>query len=470
MGLAAASAACPAILRSEAAARPNILFLFTDDQTFRSIGSLNNPAVKTPNIDRLVRNGVTFTHAFNQGSWTGAVCIASRAMLNTGRFIYHAQHDIGNAGKGEAPCVPLWSETLGRAGYDTFMTGKWHNGDLALKQGFKHVGPHGGGMLPSTEVGGEAYNRPAPGNTWTPYDPKWEGHWMDDGEGGIVHSSVRWANAAVDYLKGREAGGDPFFMYVAFHAPHDPRQSPKEYIDLYPLDEIQIPPNFYPEHPFDQGERYTLRDERLAPFPRTPDEIKVHIQEYYAIISHADAQIGRILDTLEASGEMDNTLIVFSADHGLAMGQHGLMGKQNQYDHSIRMPLIFCGPGLEKNKRIDSLVYLHNTYATTCELAGVEVPETVEFRSLAPLLRGETDRVYDAIFGSYVDFQRMVRTDRYKLIRYPKVGETQLFDLVEDPWEMNNLAGEKAYSGVLDRLSYRLSELQRQVGDELVLT
>lgn len=470
LGCGTAASMMPQFASATKSRKPNFLFLFTDDQTFRSIGSLNNPAVKTPNIDRLVKNGVTFTHTFNQGSWTGAVCVASRSMLNTGRFIYHAREDIGDAGKKIEPKVPLWGETLGAAGYDTFFTGKWHNGDLALQKSFKHIGPYGGGMLTSTPVDGEAYDRPAPGNTWSPYDKTQKGHWREQADGTIIHSSKEWGDAAIGYLNERGSKiDDPFFMYVAFHAPHDPRQSPKEYIDMYPLDEIEIPPNYLPEHPFDQGERYTLRDEKLAPFPRSEYAIKVHLQEYYAIISHADAQIGRILDALEQSGKADNTIIIFSADHGLAMGQHGLMGKQNQYDCSVRMPYIFCGPGIEKGKTIDSLVYLHSAYATTCDQAGIPIPNTVEFPSLLPLLQGKKERVHNAIFGSYVNFQRMARTERYKLIRYPKVNQVQLFDLQNDPWEKTNLAGDPKYVTEIAFLDKHLRKLQAMVGDQLVL-
>ncbi len=448
--------------------KPNILFLFTDDQTFQSIGSLNNPAVKTPNIDRLVKNGVTFTHCFNQGSWTGAVCVASRAMLNTGRYIYHAQRDIG--GK-DGPLVPLWGETLGNAGYDTFMTGKWHNSDAALNQSFKTVGPHGGGMFASTPYDGDAYRRPtADNNIWQPDDETRKGHWRVQDDGSIKHSSKEWADASIDYLKNSVSKSDnPFFMYVAFHAPHDPRQSPKPYLDMYPLDEIEIPPNYVAEHPFDQGQRNTLRDEILAPFPRTEHIAKVHLQEYYAIITHADAQIGRILDALEASGEMDNTIIFFSADHGLAVGQHGLMGKQNQYEHSIRMPLTICGPGIAQGEQIDEMVYLHSLYATSCELAGIDIPETVEFPSLVPILQGKRFSHNNAIFGSYVDYQRMVRTDQYKLILYPKVNEIQLFDVKNDPWEMYDLSDDPNNAVLIDRLKRRLKELQTMVGDELAI-
>ncbi len=450
--------------------KPNFLFLFTDDQTFRSIGALNNPAVKTPNVDRLVRNGITFTHCFNQGSWTGAVCVASRAMLNTGRYIYHARRDIGNHRNDEGPKVPLWGETLGKAGYDTFMTGKWHNGDITLQKSFKNVGPHGGGMFPSTPSGEEAYYRPAPGNDWSPSDKSLSGHWRETDDGEIVHSSRLWADAAVDYLDNNAANSDdPFFMYVSFHAPHDPRQAPQKFIDMYPLDEIDIPPNYLPEHPFEQGSRYTLRDEILAPFPRTEHAVKVHLQEYYAIISHADYQIGRILEALERSGKADNTIVIFSADHGLAVGQHGLMGKQNQYEHSIRTPLILCGPGMEKGRQIDEMVYLHSLFATTCDLAGIDTPDTVDFPSLMPVIKGEKDKLHDAIYGSYTDHQRMIRTEQYKLIRYPKADRTQLFDIRKDPWEIHDLSQQYDKHKIIEELNKRLKNLQKIVGDEMEL-
>lgn len=469
MGGASAAFSCAQVQTrqtDEPGKQPNILFLFTDDQTFRSIGSLNNPAVHTPNLDKLVRRGITFTHCFNQGSWTGAVCVASRAMLNTGQFIYHAQKSIGGS---DGPSVPLWGETFGKAGYDTFFTGKWHNGNPAMKKSFNHIGPHGGGMLHSTPYDGEGYNRPAEGNTWTPHDPKWEGHWQTKEDGSIIHSSKWWADSAIEYIGNRKGmEQNPFFMYVAFHAPHDPRQAPKEYVDMYPLDEIEIPPNYLPEHPFDNGD-LKLRDEILAPFPRTEHDIKVHLQEYYAIISHADAQIGRILKALDESGEADNTYIVFSADHGLAVGQHGLLGKQNQYEHSIRMPLIISGPGIMPGGTNDAMVYLQSMYATTCELAGVQTPDTVEFPSIVPLINGTKHQLHDAIYGSYRHVQRMVRTEDYKLIYYPEINKIQLFDMKRDPWELNDLADIPNYGSIKTILIKRLYELQQDVGDELQL-
>ncbi len=476
-GLSVAAISLPRISFGAAKKRPNFLFLFTDDQTFRSINALNNPDVKTPNIDRLVRRGTTFTHAFNQGSWSGAVCVCSRAMLHTGQFLYHAQRNpvvpqwarLKGFDYTTATTTPLWGETLGAAGYTTFATGKWHTTQEALQRSFKHVGPTGGGMFGSRKTKtADPYNRPRPGNTWSPFDKTLTGHWRKQTDGSTVHSSKLWADAAVGFLDDVAAEStEPFFMYVAFHAPHDPRQSPKEYLDMYPTDKIKIPPNYLPEHPFDQGERYSLRDERLAPFPRSEEAVKVHLQEYYAIISHADAQIGRILDALDKSGRAQDTIIIFSADHGLAVGRHGLMGKQNQYDHSIRMPLVISGPGIERGARIDAQVYLQSMFATTCQIAGVAVPPTVEFPSLLPLLRGEKRKLHDAVFGSYKSFQRMIRTRDYKLIVYPAAGRVQLFDIKNDPLEMTNLADDPKYASKVKQLTARLKKLQKEVGDTL---
>jgi arylsulfatase A-like enzyme len=451
--------------------RPNFLFLFTDDQAFSTVNALNNPEVKTPNMDRLVRSGTTFTHCFNQGAWHGAVCVASRAMLNTGRYLWQCGGDTCGD-------YPLWGETLGNAGYDTFMTGKWHNRDKALKRSFKTLGPIGPGMFPSKDTRAEEnkkkgilkapYDRPRPGNSWSPTDKTLTGHWRNV-DGKIVHSSKLWADTAIDHLNNHVTqSDDPFFMYVAFNAPHDPRQSPKKFVDMYPPEEIKIPPNYVPEHPFDQGD-HKLRDEVLAPFPRTKRDVQVHLSEYYAIISHADHHIGRILDALEATGKADNTIIIFSGDHGLAVGQHGLMGKQNQYDHSVRMPYVFSGPGIEAGCKNDALVYLQSAFATTCEMAGVETPETVQFPSLVPLLKGKQEKLYDCVYGAYRDFQRMVRTQRYKLIRYPHVGEVQLFNLQEDPWEMKDLAEDPQYAQLVKDLDVKLHRWMKLTGDKLEL-
>jgi len=237
--------------------RPNILFLIADDLTYRAIEALNNPEIITPNLNRLAKRGCTFTHCFHQGSWSGAVCIASRTMLNCGLTAFRAQRQIEQA--------PLWGETFGAAGYDTSIVGKWHLSDATLKRSFKEIGPVSPGMF---ESGAAAYNRPSPGDTWTPWDESLKGQWLETrtwqpgAHEQIKHSARIWSETAVTYLLKRTPA-NPFFLYVGFNSPHDPRQAPKEFLDRYPKERIEIPPNYLPEHPFDQGDR-RIRDELLA--------------------------------------------------------------------------------------------------------------------------------------------------------------------------------------------------------------
>jgi choline-sulfatase len=180
-----------------------------------------------------------------------------------------------------------------------------------------------------------------------------------------------------------------------------------------------------------------------------------------------DAQIGRILEALEKTGKADNTYVIFTADHGLAVGQHGLMGKQNMYDHSVRMPLLISGPGIDGGKRVNAMVYQHSLFATTCELGGVTIPKPVEFPSLAALLRGPDREQHDAVFCWYRGFQRSIRTREHKLIVYPEAKKTQLFDLNQDLWEISDVANKREYSTIRQKLLERLRRFQNELGDDL---
>lgn len=444
--------------------RPNFLLLLSDDQTFRALGTLGELEVQTPNLDRLARRGLLFTHAFNPGGWSGAVCIPSRAMLNTGRMIWTSR---GSGGESVTADGLYWGEALGRAGYDTYMAGKWHLTDAALKRSFQKLGPLTGGFLPSTETDGAAYRRPASNNTWSADDPKWKGHWLQFG-GRTVHSTERIAQAAIDYLGQRTTHHTrPFFMYVAFNAPHDPRQAPTEFLQLYRPEQLRLPPNLLGKHPFLIEKDFEGRDEILAPFPRTPAVVRAHLREYYAIISHLDAHIGRVLDALEASGEADNTVVCFTSDQGLAIGQHGLMGKQSLYEHSLRVPFILSGPGVPRGVRSDALFYLQSLYATTCDMAQIPVPSTVWFPSLVPLISGRTTTIHESLYGAFLDRQRSVRTREWKWIRTPASGQTQLFDVLHDPWETRNLARDPQYASIVTDMDRRLREWMLETGDPL---
>jgi arylsulfatase A-like enzyme len=450
--------------------RPNFLFLIADDLTYRGIHALYDQQVITPNLDRLVASGRAFTHCFQQGSWNGAVCIASRMMLLTGLTTFHADPILPDP---LCDFTPLWGHTLRLAGYHTYMVGKWHLDAPMIQRCFVEMGPVSPPMFQSTLP--DAYHRPAPVDTWTPWDETLKGHWIhtntwqDSPHDEIHHSCRVWADCAIDHLLNKVPKMDqPFFMYVAFNEPHDPRQSPKEFVDMFPPDKIEIPPNYLPEFPFDNGELHG-RDEQLAPWPRTRECVQLHRSEYYALIAYLDSQVGRILDALERSGKADNTYVIFTADHGLAVGQHGLMGKQSLFDHSIRMPYIVKGPGVPKGTKVDEMVYQHSSFATTCELAGIPIPKSVEFPSIADLIKGPGTPKHDAIFSRYIDSQRAVRTKDYKFIVYPQVQREQLFDLNKDPWEITDLSADPAMKPVRDQLMQRLRGFQHELDDMLPL-
>jgi choline-sulfatase len=276
----------------------------------------------------------------------------------------------------------------------------------------------------------------------------------------------------VNYLAEAQQSQQPFFMYVAFNAPHDPRQSPKEYVDKYPLDRIAVPKNYLDAYPYrdEIGCSTKLRDENLAPMPRTPHAVKVHRREYYAIISHLDHQIGRILDALDKSGRADNTWVFFTADHGLAVGHHGLLGKQNMYDHSVRVPFVVVGPGVAANRRLDAAIYLQDVMPTTLELAGAVKPQHVFFHSLLPLLRGERQQSqYESVYGAYLALQRAVTHEGWKLIAYPEAKVLRLYHVAEDPLEQRDLAADPRYATRKSELLQRLLALQQELSDQLDL-
>jgi arylsulfatase A-like enzyme len=252
-------------------------------------------------------------------------------------------------------------------------------------------------------------------------------------------------------------------MYLAFGSPHDPRVAAPKYMAEYQRDQIPLPKNYLPVHPFDNGEM-TVRDEQLAPWPRTEAVVRKHLHDYYAVITGMDYHIGRLLDELKQQGKYDNTLIVYSSDHGLAIGSHGLMGKQNLYEDGMKPPLLFAGPGIRAG-RTDALVYLFDIYPTVCDLVGAAVPQGIDGRSLKPVIDGKSAGVRDSLFTAYRGVQRAVRDERWKLIRYPEINRNQLFDLKNDPHEINDLAGNGMYAAEIARLTKLMEEWQRDVGD-----
>lgn len=456
---------------SAVADQPNILFIISDDQCYLDMGAYGNDEVATPHLDRLAEQGARFTHAYNMGSYSPAVCIASRTMLVTGQFLWRARETTEQADQWTDD-GRYWPQRMAAAGYHTSFAGKWHVPRANAGRLFdltRNVRPGMPNDFP------EGYNRPLEGqpDPWSPSDPRWEGFWR----GGTHWSEVLAEDAEQLLAAAADAAdeGRPFFTYVAFNAPHDPRQAPREDVERYPQEEIRVPASFLPEYPYNEemasGRR--LRDERLAPFPRSEYSIRVHRGEYYAIITHMDRQIGRILEALEATGQADNTYVFFTSDHGLAVGHHGLFGKQNMYDHSLRVPLVVRGPGIEAGRVIETPVYLQDVMPTALELAGIDPADSVDFRSLLPHLHpedgGGAAPSYEAVYGAYLDRQRAIVVDGYKLILYPTIRRVRLFDLENDPDEIEDLSGSPDMRPRILTMLERLRGLQADTGDTLDL-
>ena len=427
--------------------KPNILILFTDDHTYHAVGAFGNKVVKTPHIDELVKNGTTFSRASCLGGKHGALCVVSRAGIMTGRYL--------NSLKGGADEIPLnqtmMPEHLKKYGYKTFATGKWHNDKASHFRAFDEAeNIFFGGMHFPNEGGHEhadLYH----------YDPSGQypksAQWSAD-----KFSSTLYADAAIAYLNQNKQSQQPFFAYVAFTSPHDPRTPPPPFDKMYDPNKIPLPKNFLAQHPFDNGE-LEVRDEQLLPTERTPEMIKKELAAYYGMISEVDAQIGRIIQTLKANGQYDNTLIIFAGDNGLAVGSHGLVGKQSVYEHSMRVPLVMVGPTIPKNKKTDALCYLSDIFPTVCSFLGIEKPASSEGKNLLEAIHNPQAVFRQNIYYKYRDIQLAVRThDDWKLIKYNVKGveHQQLFNLKKDPWETKNLAMDKKYQARLAALTETL--------------
>jgi len=437
--------------------RPNILIIVADDQRNDTIAALANSHIRTPNLDRLVRGGFAFRRARCMGSQVGAVCIAARAMLHTGRTLFRAPHELPAR-------FATMAEVFRRAGYATFGCGKWHNEPPSFARGFA-----GGGSIFFGGMNTDQYRVRI-----HDFDPA--GRY----ERNATHvkpefSSELFADAAVDFLHGYRRD-EPFLCYAAFTSPHDPRTPPPPFATMYDPAAMPLPPNFLPRHAFDNGE-LRIRDELLAPFPRTPENTRRQLCDYYGMISSQDAQVGRILQALHESGRAENTIIVYTGDHGLAIGSHGLFGKQNVYEHSVGIPMILHGPTIPAGRSSDAFVYGFDLYPTLCEMTGVGPPLTVEGKSLAAIIGQKADRVRDSAFSAYIHpakppgqaaTQHAVNDGRWKLIRYRVDGKRtmQLFDLENDPAEAHDLSSDAAARRQITRLERLLTQWRHDLDEK----
>lgn len=419
--------------------RPSVVFIFADDQQADTIRALGNPHIRTPNLDRLVARGMAFDRAYMQGGLHGATCVPSRAMLLSARPLFRIDEKLTRD--------PTWPAAFGAAGYRTFVSGKWHNTAASVPLSFQRA--------TSMFTGGMTNPMKAPLSSW------------ENGKQGPVrveprHACETFAEAVIAFL--REPGDAPFLAYLPFDGPHDPHIVPDDFPVQYDPSALPLPPNFLPQHPFDNGEM-AIRDEVLLPWPRTSADIRGMLAEYYRYITYLDMLIGRVIDAVDASPRARDTYIVFTADSGVARGSHGLIGKQNLYEHSVRVPLIVAGPGIPAGRRTAAMCYLFDLMPTLGALCGVPAPATSEGRDLSAVLRDPSRAGREALMFAYRDVQRGVRDERWKLIRYPQVDRTQLFDLVADPHETRDLSAEPVQAGRIAQLTALLEAEMKSIGD-----
>ena len=428
--------------------RPNILFLFADDQRADTIAAHGNPHIQTPHLDSLAEEGFSFLRNYCAGSFSGAVCVASRAMLMTGQHWMTLPREKPQANWGNNLTLPALLEKSGK--YQSFIIGKWHNGKNTLDRSFANGrSVYMGGMADHTNFevqdlknGKLSNKRPAGG-----------------------FSSTVFADDAISFINDAKTE-NPFFLYVSFMAPHDPRNPPEKYRDMYYRNPPPLPKNFLPQHPFQNAPQATSgRDEGLAPWPRPRKMISDQLCEYYGLTTQLDEQVGRILKALEQSKHAENTIVVYTADHGLAMGSHGLLGKQNVYEQSMQCPLILSGPGIPKGKSSNTFTYVHDLYSTLCSFVDIKPENKIDSKDLKPVIQGASSGVRKSLFLPFQDNQRSVRDEKWKLHIYPQINHQLLFNLENDPHEMNNLSNNPKHAVQILKMERLMNKWRKLLND-----
>lgn len=437
--LLAAPAPAPAAVQ-DAALRPNILVVITDDQRFDQLGCAGHPVLETPNMDRLAAEGTRFRNAFV----TTAICAASRATILTGRTEGHHGYTFGKPPMGPDLAADTYPVRLRQAGYRTGFIGKW------------------GVRFAKDTMAGAFDVRHDP---WPPY--------LQDGR---PHLTDHIRDLAVDFVK--TADERPFCLSISFHAPHAEDPNPDQYIPppdlagLYADAEVPPPPlaeeGFAALPPFLQeslgrtrwGWRFDTREKQVQ---RTKD--------HWRMITGVDRALGRVLTALQDAGHGDDTVVLLMGDNGYFLGERGLAGKWLIYEESIRVPLLVMDPRAPADRRgavLDPMVLNTDLAPTILALAGLEPPAAYDGRDLGPLLRGDSPPWRsDFLYEHLMDHKAIpksigVRGPRYVYARYferTPVFE-QLFDLETDPSELHDLARDPEHAAALDAMRARCDELR----------
>ncbi len=494
---------CTSVDKKREAVKPNIIYIMTDDHAYQAISCYNGKLNQTPNIDRISEDGVMFTNSFV----TNSICAPSRAVMLTGKFSHVNGHrDNTQVFDGSQVTFP---KLLQKAGYQTAMIGKWHLG--------------------SDPTGFDYWNiLPGQGDYYNP-------DFIEMGEKKRVEGYVTnlVTDAGLNWLENRDKE-KPFCMLLHHKAPHRCWMPDTAYLDMYNDVKFPLPDNFYDNYEgrlaaaqqrmhmkdfcpvndlkmldkegevqgplrkyFERQIERLNEDQRAAWDKAYEKEIKYYkeaklegkellewnyqryLEDYLRCIASVDDNIGRLLDYLDEKGLSENTLIVYTSDQGFFLGEHGWFDKRFMYEESFRTPLVMKLPSRIQKGKVNKLVQNIDYVPTFLELAGVEIPEEIQGRSLLPLITGRSDKDWrKSIYYHYYEYPGPhavkrhygVRTERYKLIHfYNDINKWELYDLQKDPGEMNNLYGQKVYKKITESLFKQMMDLQKQYNDTTAL-
>jgi len=457
--------------------RPNIIVITSDQQRYGTLGATGNDIVSTPKLDALAARGVLFSHAYAQNP----VCIPSRACLHTGRYIHQHGVQYMEAEIDTTPALPPWEKTfmerLQEAGYVTGAVGKIH---MMQPKGYDEMSLVGGKGSRWTQSEGlpigpgplhfvnPTYRGPNyrdwlearhPGGYEKIYEQRRQPEYRQNMTAIInvlpeeEYVDYWIASEAIDFLKRRESS-QPFFLWAGFCGPHGPFDPPRRYAEMYPIDEMPLPETYR------ETRRFSLEDTIL---------IRRCIAYYYAMITFIDDMIERIQTTLDENDQAENTIIIYTSDHGDMLGDMGKMGKGNFLEWVIRIPTIIAVPPRfeQVTHRFDGLVETMSVAPTTLDYAGIKRPPEMTANSWRPIVEtGEGGE--ESVLCEYVSNDRKlkgkcIRTDRYKFVTWGRsVGE--LYDLLEDPLEQNNLYGNPDYISLRDEMKDILLEKLSESG------
>ena len=442
--------------------RPNILWYCTDQQRFDTIAALGNSHVQTPTIDRLVNEGVAFTHAYCQSP----ICTPSRSSFMTGMYPSRV-HNTRNGNESFPDQPPVITKLIADSGYDCGLIGKFH------------LQSSGHRTEPRIDDGFSYWRfSHAPRDDWK------QGHhyadWVRANGGDLdamrnrpervdpeLHQTTWATECAMEFIQ-QSRGDQPWLLNMNVYDPHPPFIPPKIYADRF--DPEKMPGPYFQESDLEQQRKLSVLD--FQDEIKTPEEHEAKQKQalYYAMIAQIDDQLARLIAFLEETKQLENIAIIFTSDHGETLGDHGLMYKGCRfYEGLVRVPLIFCWPGqFQAGLRSDGLVELLDMTSTILDLTQVSQPEYVQGQSLLPILTGqaEPDHHRDFVRCEYFDaldphftggsgtFGTMHRTDRYKLCVYHDKGLGELYDLQNDPWEFHNLWDDPEHESVKNQLIY----------------